>query len=174
MEPAEGNAIHPLNVTSNGVRKLVQTLVVAGLVLALDVATKQWALQRLPGRPIRLVEGFWNFVYVENRSSAFNLTEIIPYSVRHPLLVLVTIVAAVVITWFAVGTQPEQRLLRTGFAFLLGGAVGNLIDRLRFGYVIDFVDWYVGQLHWPAFNIADSAIVAGIALVMLKSPKKPG
>jgi signal peptidase II len=60
------------------------------------------------------------------------------------------------------------------FALVIAGALGNLVDRLRFGYVVDFVDWYYGSYHWPAFNVADSAIVAGAVLLVLFSFKAPG
>jgi signal peptidase II len=71
------------------------------------------------------------------------------------------------VLWFYHRTPPERRWLAGAFALILGGAIGNLLDRLRLGQVVDFLDVYIGQWHWPAFNVADSAITVGVGLFLL-------
>ena len=78
-----------------------------------------------------------------------------------------------VVVVYALRTAVTDRLLQTGLHLILGGAIGNLLDRFRFGYVVDFLDVYIGRHHWPAFNVADSAICIGIALLFFDMRKKP-
>ena len=87
--------------------------------------------------------------------------------VRKLVFFLVSLAAMVLILWFIVKTPPTHRFLAIGFAMIFGGAVGNLIDRIRFGKVVDFLDFYIGRYHWPAFNVADSAISIGIGIFLL-------
>ena len=74
---------------------------------------------------------------------------------------------------YAFRTAVTDRMLQVGLHLILGGAIGNLVDRFRFGYVVDFLDFYVRDHHWPAFNVADSAICIGIALLFLDMKKQP-
>ena len=83
-------------------------------------------------------------------------------TVRTVVFLFISSLAVGLILYFYIKTPPSQALLATGFALIFGGAIGNLIDRVRFGNVVDFLDIYLGNLHWPAFNIADSAITVGI------------
>jgi signal peptidase II len=83
------------------------------------------------------------------------------------------LLASVGLLVFLLRTRPAQRMLRTGLAFILGGAVGNLIDRLRLGYVIDFLDVYWRGHHWPAFNVADASICVGVGLILLDAFMSP-
>jgi signal peptidase II len=87
--------------------------------------------------------------------------------VRAVVFLLMSFLAVGLIFWFYRKTPATHRFLAAGFALILGGAVGNLIDRLRFGSVVDFLDFYIGSWHWPAFNVADSAITTGIAIFLL-------
>jgi signal peptidase II len=119
-----------------------------------------------------VVDGFFNLRYVENCASAFGLMNRVPESFRFPFFILVSIAALLFIPYLYFQTPTDQRLMLYGLPFILGGAIGNLLDRLIFRYVIDFIEWYVtigGQeKHWPTFNIADAAIVVGIGLMLLQ------
>ncbi|HET8578378.1 MAG TPA: signal peptidase II [Methylomirabilota bacterium] len=142
---------------------------VAVLILALDQTTKFLALERLlPGEPMRIVNGFFSLTLVLNPGLAFGMLGATPTAWRW-VVALLSVVALVVLA--AVGL----RLLPTGgplaeiaLGLVFGGAVGNLIDRWRFGAVVDFLDFYWRVYHWPAFNIADSAISVGVALLALR------
>ena len=81
---------------------------------------------------------------------------------------LIVVILCVVVV-YALRSAVTDRLLQVGLHLILGGAIGNLVDRFRFGYVVDFLDFYVRDHHWPAFNIADSAIVVGVGLMLLDS-----
>jgi signal peptidase II len=87
--------------------------------------------------------------------------------VRKFLFLFISSAAVVLVFWFYRNTPRNQPLLSLAFALIFGGAIGNLIDRFRFGSVVDFLDFYVGAWHWPAFNVADSAITVGIGIFVL-------
>jgi signal peptidase II len=105
--------------------------------------------------------------YVRNTGAAFGVLGAAPPSVRLPLFLVVTVVAIGALVSFVRRTPVEERWLVGALGGILGGALGNLICRVRFGEVIDFVDLHWGDLHWPAFNVADSAITVGVAVVLL-------
>ncbi len=121
---------------------------------------------------VSVVDGFFNFRYVENCASAFGIMHRVPESVRFPFFLVVSLIALGFIPYLYVKTPPDQRLMLYALPFILGGAIGNLLDRLITRYVIDFIEWYItigGQeRHWPTFNIADAAIVIGIGLMILQ------
>ena len=119
-----------------------------------------------------VVDGFFNFKYVENCASAFGLMSRVPESFRFPFFIVVSLMALTFIPYLYFKTPREHIFMLYGLPFILGGAVGNLIDRLVYRYVIDFIDWYVTfgnkSMHWPTFNIADAAIVIGIGLMIVQ------
>jgi signal peptidase II len=121
---------------------------------------------------VPVIDGFFNLRYVENCASAFGVMNRVPESFRFPFFLVISILALAFIPYLYVKTPPDQQLMLYGLPFILGGAVGNLIDRLVTRYVIDFIEWYIkigGQdRHWPTFNIADAAIVIGIGLMILQ------
>lgn len=141
---------------------------VAGAVVALDQATKA-AIDRLLSlhESRTLIEGVLQLTYVRNRGAAFGLFS--DSSLPHQSLVLsvLGLLALTAIALYAWKLPANSRLPRTGLALIMGGALGNLLDRARLGYVIDFVDAYWGPHHWPAFNAADSAISIGVCLLVL-------
>ncbi len=147
---------------------------VAAVVIVLDQLTKYWAVKVLaPGRSIVIFENFLQLTYATNQGGAAGLLQS-----RPQLLTLLSIIALGVILWWALTVPREDRLARFGFGMILGGAVGNLLDRLFRGgfffntYVVDFIDahWYNREnLHWPTFNLADTAICTGIAVVLVSS-----
>jgi signal peptidase II len=137
-------------------------------------ATQVEVKKYLPRRPMVIIPKFFNFRYAENNAAAFSLTRSLPEWFRMPFLVVVTLIAiAFIMGWYFRMRYPDGVLL-TAFAFITAGALGNFIDRVRMGYVIDFVDMYAGFInmswpHWPTYNIADMCIVAGAGLVIYRT-----
>ena len=107
--------------------------------------------------------------YVRNTGAAFGVLAGIPPAVRLPVFVAVTLGAAGALISFLRRTPADQPWVVGAIGGILGGALGNLVCRLRYGEVIDFLDLHWGDLHWPAFNVADSAITTGVAIVLLHS-----
>lgn len=116
---------------------------------------------------IAIIPGF-NLTYVHNTGAAFSLLSEAGGWQRWLFAALAVIISAVLSVWLA-RLQKHETLQAAALSLVLGGAVGNLIDRLAYGYVIDFLDVYYQNWHWPAFNIADSAITVGVFLLMLES-----
>jgi len=143
--------------------KLKLLVVVAGGVLILDQVTKALILKHLPlGGSVPVIPGFFAITHVHNPGGAFGFLAGMSAEVRSLLFVAVSLLAAGLIVYFYWQTPLRQRVLAFGLALVLGGAVGNLVDRIRFGIVVDFLDVYIEDLHWPAFNVADSAITVGV------------
>jgi signal peptidase II len=139
----------------------------AGLLLA-DQITKALVRERLPLHESEtVVPGLFNLTHVTNRGALFGLLHDLPDPWRGLLFTIVPFAAIVLILAFQGRTAATDRLAHGGLALILGGAAGNFVDRLRLGYVIDFLDVFVGPHHWPAFNVADSAICVGVALLVL-------
>ena len=154
--------------------KRVHYLILAAAVIILDIWTKQLVLARIRlHEAIPVIPDLFQLVHVRNTGAAFGLganasTKLVPI-----LLNAGAIAVFCVVVVYALRTAVTDRVLQTGLHLILGGAIGNLLDRFRFGYVVDFLDVYVGSHHWPAFNVADSAICIGIALLFLDMRKKP-
>src|SRR5690349_24069573 len=138
----------------------------AAAVVAADQATKAIVLSRfLVGEGV-VVTPYFNMVLVYNKGAAFSFLSDAP-GWQTPLLIVFALVAIAIVGTLLV-RSPGRRLLCTGFAFILGGALGNLIDRLRYGQVVDFLDFHAAGWHWPAFNVADSAITLGAVLLVVE------
>jgi signal peptidase II len=145
--------------------KAWQWFAVSVAVIVADQLTKWGVLARFaPGGRRELTE-FLNLVLVFNKGAAFSFLADAP-GWQTPVLVGFALVAALIVSVLLL-RSPQRRLFCAGLALILGGAVGNVIDRLRFGHVVDFVDLHAGGWHWPAFNVADSAITVGAALLIL-------
>ncbi len=135
---------------------------VAGGVLVLDQVTKALVLEHLPlGASRSVIAGFFDLTHVHNPGGAFGFLATMSPQVRAAVFIAASLLAAGLILWFFLQTPSHQRLHAFGLALIFGGALGNLVDRVRFGVVIDFLDLYIGEMHWPAFNVADSAITVG-------------
>ena len=135
------------------------------VVVLLDQATKLLVLAKMPlYYSIPVIEGFFNLTHIRNPGGAFGFMAASSQGVRNLLFIGVSIVAMGLIVYFYRSTPKTYPYLASALAMIFGGAVGNLIDRLRFGEVVDFLDVYVGAYHWPAFNVADSAITVGITI----------
>jgi len=140
----------------------------AGAVIALDQLTKWWALAALvPHRPVEVLP-FLNLTLVFNRGAAFSFLAGAGGWQKLFFIGLALVISAVLAVWLA-RSAWRQHWLAAGIALILGGALGNVIDRIRFGHVVDFLDLHAAGWHWPAFNIADSAITVGAALLLILS-----
>ena len=116
---------------------------------------------------VAVIEGFFNLVHVRNRGMAFGLMNRPGQNFKSYVLVAATLCAiGLLLFWFR-KMKDEDPKITVGLSLILGGAVGNFIDRIRLGEVIDFLDFYIGSYHWPAFNVADSAITIGIIWLAL-------
>ena len=148
---------------------MIPVLLLAGAIVVLDQITKAVALARLPlGVPLPLVEGLLSLTLVLNPGLAFGLLGTIAPAWRWVVAAL-SLVALVVLARVALRVLPGGGWPgRLAIGLIFGGAVGNLIDRARFGAVVDFVDVYWRDWHWPAFNVADSAITVGVVLLALR------
>ncbi|HZM37151.1 MAG TPA: signal peptidase II [Burkholderiales bacterium] len=148
-------------------RRYGRWFAISALIVVADQLSKWTALAFLvPGERIE-VTGFLNLVLVFNRGAAFSFLAAAP-GWQTPLLIAIAGVAVAVVGILIV-RDPGRRLLCTGLALILGGALGNLIDRLRYGHVVDFVDLHAAGWHWPAFNVADSGITVGAVILILES-----
>ena len=153
---------------------MTAVLLVAGVVLALDQATKAVALVRLvDGLPVSLIDGVLALTLVLNPGLAFGLLAELPRAWRWVIMAL-SLGALVMLARVAVRLlTPGSPLDRLAVGLIFGGAVGNLIDRIRFGAVVDFIDVYYRDWHWPAFNVADSAITVGVGMLALRLLTRP-
>ena len=141
------------------------TLVTVLPVLVLDQLTKLYidrTFQLYESLPV--IKGLFSITYVRNQGAAFGIFA--RQSLRVPFFITIALIAAVGILWAIHRLRPDQKLASFSLALILAGAVGNLIDRIRLGEVIDFLDVYWRSHHWPAFNIADSAITVGVILLL--------
>lgn len=114
-----------------------------------------------------VVPGFFNLIYTINPGAAFSLLADVDSVWRHIFFVAVGVGAAIGLTIYNFKTELKSRTFTIGLSLICGGAIGNLIDRVRFGHVIDFLDFYYRSFHYPAFNVADSAICVGVGLFLL-------
>ncbi|SFN37549.1 signal peptidase II [Proteiniclasticum ruminis] len=134
------------------------------LGMLLDYVTKIWAIDRLKGQPdITVIEGFFDFSYLENRGAAFGI-----FQGRVYLLAFVTMIIMAVLFVMYQKTKKKTKLLTISTALILTGAIGNLIDRLRYGFVVDFISWHwKNTYYFPTFNVADICITVGTGLLIL-------
>jgi len=149
--------------------RLRQALLVALLVVALDQATKAIVERSMTlYESIPILPGF-SLTYVRNTGAAFGMLAGAPSSLRLPLFLLVTAVAVWALVSYLRATPAHRRMLVWALGGILGGAVGNFICRLRYGEVVDFFHLHWGVWSWPMFNVADSAITVGVAIVLVES-----
>lgn len=148
----------------------IATILVAACVVGVDRLTKLWITTALDrGEVIRVIPGLLSIVHVRNPGAAFGLLAGVASPWREAALVAVSTAAVLGFAWM-LNRMPRHAVAeRTATAAVIGGALGNLYDRLMYGEVVDFVDVYVGTWHWPAFNVADSAITVGIAVLILQA-----
>ena len=138
----------------------------AVLIVVLDQITKIWAETVLSAQgPIEVLSWF-NFALAYNRGAAFSFLAGAGGWQRYFFLGIGLVAVVIIVAWLR-RLRADERMTALGLVSILGGAIGNLIDRALYGHVIDFIDWHYAGWHWPAFNIADSSILIGAVLVVL-------
>ncbi len=141
--------------------------IITAIILVLDQATKLYvdANFRLH-ETVPVIRGFFHLTYVRNKGAAFGI--LADNAVRIPFFITVSIVAMLGIIWYLRQIRADQKLAIFSLSLIFSGAFGNLIDRIRLGEVIDFLDVFWQRHHWPAFNVADSAITIGVTLLFIE------
>ncbi len=148
---------------------------IMGVVLVFDQVTKYLIEKHVRMyEVITVVPGFFNITRVRNRGAAFSLLSNLPGAWRSVFFITITFAAVAVLGVLI--RKTNGRLLLIAFSLITGGALGNVIDRIRYGEVVDFIQWYVKSYYWPSFNVADSAITVGVGLLaidmLLQKPKE--
>jgi signal peptidase II len=151
-------------------------LLLSAAVIALDQWTKAWVLESLPEfTAVPVIEGFWNWYRTYNTGAAFSFLSDAGGWQKY-FFVLLAVGICGLLGWWLSRTPRRDWKTAVPYALVIGGAIGNVIDRLAHGHVVDFIQWYAGDYVWPAFNIADTAIVVGalsIGLVGVLAGRKP-
>ena len=150
--------------------RFTMPLAITLAVLLADQATKHVIRTRLdPRETIPVLDGFLNIVHARNPGAAFSFLADAPAWFRGPFFVVITVAAIAALLYVIARLPPEDRLMRFALGGVLGGALGNLVDRILYGEVTDFIDVYWGSHHWPAFNVADSSITVAVVAVVLQA-----
>jgi signal peptidase II len=140
---------------------------ISALVLIMDQVTKVWAVNTLLGSaPIVVIPGFFDLSLVYNSGAAFGLLADAP-GWQNAFFIVVALAVSAFIIWSLARVKPEETQTAVAFALIFGGAVGNIVDRVQQGYVVDFIHWFYQDWHWPTFNIADAAISVGAVLLVM-------
>lgn len=139
----------------------------AGLIVILDRLTKTIVLDMFAPGESRVVTGFFNLVLVFNKGAAFSFLAA-AQGWQTPLFAAIAVLASCIIG-FLIVRNSEKKIFSIGLALILGGALGNLYDRLVYGQVVDFLDFHAAGWHWPAFNVADAAITVGAGILIAES-----
>jgi len=144
-------------------------------IVILDQLTKFIVDRSMPlHHSIPIIDGFFNLTYVRNTGAAFGIFSGSAELFRRPFLIVMSILASLFIVTMMKRLAETETGLITGLSFILGGAIGNLIDRVFYGEVIDFLDVYWRDYHWPAFNVADSFITIGVGIMLFFLYKHEG
>jgi signal peptidase II len=151
--------------------KVILLASILSVVLVLDQWTKHLVHSRFRwGESVALIQGFFSLTYVRNQGAAFGLLNSAPAYFRDPFFLIVPVLAMTVILVLLWKLPRDDRWMAVALCLVFSGALGNLIDRMRFGFVIDFLDvHYKDFYHWPAFNVADSCIVVGVGILFVLS-----
>lgn len=151
--------------------KILTMLITVPSVIIFDQWTKKLVLDRFKlGESLTIIDSFFALTYVRNMGAAFGVLHNAPAYFREPFFILVPILAMIIITAVLAKLKPEQLFSGIALSLIMGGAIGNLIDRVRLGYVVDFLDLHWREVyHWPAFNVADSCIVVGVCYLFIMS-----
>jgi signal peptidase II len=142
-------------------RRFKYVFLISLVIIVLDQITKHLVLKYM--NPFESIEvfPFLHIVSVRNTGGAFGMFK----SVGSTLFIAVSVMAIIFVIWLLIRAKEGY----FGLSLILGGAIGNLIDRLYYGWVVDFIDFSIGKFHWPAFNVADSALTVGVIVVLLSS-----
>jgi signal peptidase II len=143
-------------------------ILVVVLILFLDRWTKWLIVTRMfLNQTIPVIDGVFNITYVRNTGVAFGILDPVRSSLKSWILVLLTICAVTAVIVYSYKTPVSRKLLQVALSLILAGALGNLYDRVNYGFVVDFIEVYFRNYRWPSFNVADSAITTGVALLAL-------
>ena len=143
-------------------------LAILASILVSDQVTKFWITSHFSLYDAQVViPGFFNLVYVTNKGVAFSMFASVESPLRHYFFVSINIIAFLGLSIAAFKMRRNHLLYTISFALIAAGALGNVIDRIRYGAVIDFLDFYFGSYHWPAFNVADSSICVGVVILFI-------
>lgn len=141
---------------------------IAGSVVVLDQLTKVLIMNLMPVNTGHvIISGFFNLIHVRNTGAAFSMLAGAHSEWRRFFFIGMTLIVIGVIVYAYGKVGKEDLWTRTAYALITGGAAGNLVDRLRFGEVVDFLQFYIGSWSWPAFNVADSALSAGAVMLLI-------
>lgn len=152
-------------------------IILSGLaVLLLDQLTKIWIQRSIPvwEKGFTVIPGFFDIVHILNRGAAFGFLNRHDIDWQRPFFIIISILALGLIAALARSKEDDGPFFVYGLGLILGGAVGNLIDRVRLGVVVDFLDFYIGAWHWPAFNVADMGICLGAAGLLVSFYQRRG
>ncbi len=161
-------------------------VIVTVVSLVADLATKGWAKGKLSNfdpkahglRRIEVIKGHVDFIFAQNPGGAWSFLRGLPDSLRRPFFLVVSAAAIVFIITIYQRINQDQKMMKWGLPLALGGAMGNLADRIRYGWVVDFIDvsmrWGGRDHHWPTFNVADIAIVIGVGLMAIDMLRSRG
>ena len=154
-------------IRSMTLARLIKLMIISGGVIILDQITKLIVLREIPMFEILpVIPGFFNITHIHNPGGAFGFMASQGPEIRSFLFLAMSSLAAVVVLYFYFSTPAHYVWLTSALLLIFGGAVGNMIDRVRFGEVVDFLDFYIGGYHWPAFNVADSGITVGMTILV--------
>jgi signal peptidase II len=144
-------------------------------IIIVDQVSKFYIQQTLElHQSFVIIDGFFNLTYIRNPGAAFGILADHGNGIRTLFLTGVGFLAVLLLAFYFNRSPEEAWVSHLSFALILGGAFGNLLDRIRLGEVVDFLDFYLGKFHWPAFNVADSSISVGLTLLVIFSFTKRG
>lgn len=150
-------------------KKLYLFFIPSLFIVLIDQVTKYIILNNIPvNTSIEVIKGFFNIVHVRNNGIAFGILRGNWGGVTSFILILITGIITVALIVWVMRIKDDERLLHYSLSMIIGGAIGNLIDRIRLNEVVDFLDFYIQSFHWPAFNVADSSITIGTILLAIK------
>jgi signal peptidase II len=159
-------------------KKYLYFVTLSPVLIIIDQITKFYIDSKMSvHQSIEVISGLFNITYVRNPGSAFGFLAGASAEFRSIFYLIITMLAVGLILYYVAKSDDDENLTPLSLSLILSGAVGNMIDRIRFGEVIDFLDVYIGSLHWPAFNVADSAISIGAVILIVemirRSKEKP-
>ena len=147
--------------------KYLFLFVVSSVLIVIDQYTKFMVTLYIPlNYSVKVVEGFFNLTHIRNSGVAFGIFADLQSELKPYLLIFVSVIAIVAVLAIFHQTEKDKRLVQNGLVLIFSGAIGNLIDRVLHKEVIDFVDFFVENQHWPAFNVADSCITIGVMFMV--------
>ncbi|MBW1649511.1 MAG: signal peptidase II [Deltaproteobacteria bacterium] len=150
--------------------KYIKLIIIAVIIIAVDQMTKRIIINNFSlFESVSVIDGFFNLIYLQNPGGAFSFFAEKSVLLRNIIFKILPMIVIFLLFVFYKTVPSSYKFLNFGLSLIISGAIGNLIDRFVFGFVIDFLDFYIKNIHWPAFNVADSAISIGIVMVLISS-----